>query len=121
MATDKVRVTSIDPWSVMKMTFILSVLMGVVLTVALALVWLALSLLGVFDSFSSAVSVVLSSDAESFDITDYISFSRILTISVVISAMNVVLYTALGGIGAYLYNLTARLLGGVHISVSDDL
>ena len=41
-------------------------------------------------------------------------------LTLVLSAINVVLMTALATIGAHLYNLAAQLLGGLEVTFSDD-
>jgi hypothetical protein len=45
---------------------------------------------------------------------------RIVGLTLVISAINVVITTAVATIGAYLYNLAAQLVGGVDVTLAED-
>lgn len=117
----RLRLTRIDPWSVMKMTFLLSIAVGVVAFVAVAVVWAVLSAAGLFESINQIVRTMLGSEAASgFDVEDYFGMSRILGITVVIAALDVVLVTVLATLGAFLYNLAAALLGGVDVTLVED-
>ena len=44
-----------------------------------------------------------------------------LTITFVLSAVNVVLMTALGTLAAFLYNMAASLVGGLHVTFTEDV
>jgi hypothetical protein len=79
--------------------------------------------MGVFDSVGSTVeSVTRSSDnAQGIDILDYIGLGRVLSITFVLSAVNVVLMTALCTLAAFLYNMAASLVGGLHVTFTEDV
>lgn len=94
--------------------------MGIVLTVALAILWWALYFAGAWETVSKSVSSILSSDPDSFDLTDYIGFNRLMIFSGLISALNVVLFTAISTIGAYLFNVIAKLTGGLEITFEEE-
>jgi ABC-type sugar transport system permease subunit len=113
----------VDPWSVMKLAFLLSIALAVVMFVAVTVLWSVLDSMGVFDSVGQTVeSVTRSSDnAQGVDIFSYIGFSRVLTLTALLSAVNVILMTALGTLGAFLYNLAASLVGGMHVTLTEDV
>lgn len=115
-----VRVRRIDPYSVTRLAFVVSVSLMIVTTVAVALFWLALSVTGVWDEINEAVATLLSDDAASFDITNYLGFTRMVGSTLVLSGINVVLMTALATVGAHLYNLASVLLGGVEVTLTED-
>lgn len=118
----RLRLTRIDPWSVMKMAFALAIALAIVTVVAVAIVWAVLDAAGVWESINSSVGTVLSEDASSsFDITDYIGTSRVLGLTTIIAAANVVLLTAIATLAAFLYNLAASLLGGLEVTLAEDL
>lgn len=94
--------------------------MGIVLTVALAILWWALYFAGAWETVSKSVSSILSSDPDSFDLTDYIGFNRLMIFSGLISALNVVLFTAISTIGAYLFNVITKLTGGLEIAFEEE-
>ncbi len=110
----------VDPWSVTKVTFTLTVALMIVAVVAVMILWIVLSFAGVWDQINSSVTTVLSDDTSSFDITEYLGFGRIVGLTLVLSAINVVIVTAVATIGAYLYNLAAQLLGGVDVTLAEE-
>ncbi len=114
------RLNHVEPWSVARIAFAISVAMMIVGVVAMTLFWVVLNIAGVWDQVNEAVTSVLSDDSTSFDITDYLGFWRLIGLSLVVSAINVVLMTALATIGAHLYNLSAQVLGGVEVTFSEE-
>lgn len=115
-----VRLVRVEPYSVTRLAFVVSVALMIVTTVAVALFWLMLAVTGVWGEINEAVASLSSDAAASFDITDYLGFTRMVGGTLVISGINVVLMTALATIGAHLYNLAAALLGGVEATLTDD-
>jgi hypothetical protein len=113
----------IDPWSVMKLSFLLAISMAIVAFVAVFVLWSVLDTMGVFDSVGSTVEEVTRSqdNAQGIDINTYVGLSRVLTITFVLSAVNVVLMTALGTLAAFLYNMAASLVGGLHVTFTEDV
>jgi hypothetical protein len=113
----------VDPWSVMKLSFLLSIALAVVTFVAVTVLWSVLDSMGVFDSVGKTVeSVTRSSDnAQGVDIFAYVGFSRVLSLTLLLSGVNVILMTALGTLGAFLYNLAASLVGGMHVTLTEDV
>lgn len=114
------KLVRVDPWSVTKVTFALTVALMIVAVVAVTILWIVLSFAGVWDQINSSVTTVLSDDSSSFDITEYLGFGRIVGLTLVLSAINVVIVTAVATIGAYLYNLAAQLLGGVDVTLAEE-
>jgi hypothetical protein len=114
------RLNYVEPWSVARIAFAVSVAMMIVGVVAMTIFWVVLNLTGVWDQINEAVTSVLSDDSSSFDITDYLGFWRLIGLTLVLSAINVVLMTALATIGAHLYNLAAQVLGGVEVTFSEE-
>ncbi|QIK85083.1 DUF3566 domain-containing protein [Sanguibacter sp. HDW7] len=120
-APRKVRLTlsRIDPWSVMKMAFLLSIAIGIMIVVAAFVFWYALNDLGVFTSIDETIRKIVGSESE-LDILQYVQRDRVVSIAMVIAVIDVVLMTALSTIGAFLYNVVAALVGGVHMTLTDD-
>lgn len=113
----------VDPWSVMKLAFLLSIAIAVVAFVAVFVLWTVLDTMGVFDSVGRSVeSVTRSSDsAQGVDILDYVGLGRVISLTLVLSAVNVVLMTALCTLAAFLYNMAASLVGGLHVTFTEDV
>jgi hypothetical protein len=118
----RLRLSRVDPWSVARVSFLLSVALGVVMFVAVAIIWTVLGAAGVWDAVDSVIaSVASSSDGSSaFAIQDYVGTGRVLGLTLVVSVVNVVLLTAMATLAAYLYNMAAALLGGVEVTLSED-
>jgi hypothetical protein len=111
----------IEPWSVMKFSFMISLVGWVVLFVAVTALYYVLNKLGVFHSIQSTISDVTSSkgSAGSDANGQWFSASRILGYTMLIGAVNVVLITALATVGAVIYNLVTHLAGGIEVTLKE--
>lgn len=117
----RLRLTRIDPWSVMKTSFLLSIALGVVTIVAVTIVWSVLGAAGVWDSINQTVQeVVGGEEGTTFDVTDYIGASRVLGFTMLVAVIDVVLLTAVATLGAFLYNMAAALVGGIDVTLTED-
>lgn len=117
----RLRLTRIDPWSVMKTAFLLSIALGVVTVVSVFMVWTVLGAAGVWDSINATVQNSLGGEsAGNFDVTDYIGMSRVLGFTMLVAVIDVVLLTAIATLGAFLYNMAAALLGGIEVTLAED-
>lgn len=116
----ELRLVHVEPWSVTKLAFVVSVALMIVSVVAVAIFWVVLDLTGVWDQLNGSITNVLSDNSDSFDVTSVLGLPRLVGLTLVLSAINVVVMTALATIGAHLYNLAAQLLGGIHLTFSDD-
>jgi hypothetical protein len=117
----RLRLVHLDPWSVMKTAFLLSIAFGIVTVVAVAVVWSVLSAAGVWDSINKTVTDVLGGDsAQNFDVKNYVGTSRVLGFTMIVAAVDVILITAISTLAAFLYNLAAALLGGVEVTLAED-
>jgi hypothetical protein len=117
----RLRLSHVDPWSVMKTAFLLSIAFGIVTVVAVAVVWSVLGAAGVWDSMNKTVSDVIGGDsANTFDVQNYVGTSRVMGFTMIVAVVDVVLITAITTLGAFLYNLAAALLGGVEVTLAED-
>ncbi|GGB22690.1 hypothetical protein GCM10011492_10610 [Flexivirga endophytica] len=117
----RVRLTlsRVDPWSVMKIAFLLSVAIGIAMVVMIAMLWIVLQGMGVWDNVNELLRT-LETSGKTFDIMDYVGFGRVVSLSVVIAVVDVLLMTALATLGAFLYNICSSLVGGVQMTLSDE-
>ena len=117
----RLRLTRIDPWTVMKTSFLLSIAFAVVTVVSVAMVWQVLGAAGVWDSINSTVQEGIGGeDIASFQVQDYVGTSRVLGFTMLVAAIDVVLITATATLSAFLYNMAAALLGGVEVTLAED-
>jgi hypothetical protein len=116
----RLTVARIDPWSAMKLSFLLSVAIGIALVVTVGVLWTILDSMGVFSSVNSTIGEVLGDSNTTFNLMDYIGFSRVLSLATVIAVVDVFLLTALLTLSAFLYNVCSSLVGGLHLTLTDD-
>jgi hypothetical protein len=117
----RLRLVHLDPWSVMKTAFLLSIAIGIVTVVSVFVVWSVLGAAGVWDSINKTVADVVGGDqAQTFDVENYVGMSRALGFTMIVSVVDVVLITAIATLGAFLYNLAAALLGGIEVTLAED-
>lgn len=116
----RLRMTRIDPWSVMKTAFLLSIALGIVIVVSVFMVWSVLDAADVWASINQTVRDVTGETATPFDIEDYLGTRRVVGFAMIVAAVDVVLLTAIATLGAFLYNMSASLLGGVEVTLAED-
>jgi hypothetical protein len=117
----RLRLTRIDPWSVMKTAFLLSIALGVVIVVSVLMVWTVLGAADVWSSINQTVQdVVGGQDASDFNIEDYLGTRRVVGFTMIVAAVDVVLVTAIATLAAFLYNMSASLLGGIEVTLAED-
>ena len=117
----RLRLTRIDPWSVMKTAFLLSIAFGVVTVVSGAMVWQVLGAAGVWDSINSTIQESIGGpDTANLDVENYVGTSRVLGFTMLVAAVDVILLTAIATLGAFLYNMAAALLGGIEVTLAED-
>lgn len=112
----KLQVRRVDPWSVLKFSLVLSVVLCIVLVVAVAILYLLLSGMGVFDSINKTVSSFREAGSDQ----PLFTASGVIGIALVIGLADVVLFTAMATLGAFAYNLCADLVGGIEVTLSEN-
>jgi Transmembrane domain of unknown function (DUF3566) len=113
-------VIRLEPWSVMKFSFMISLVGWVVLFVAVAALWWVLSKLGVFHSIEGSVSNLTSGkDSAGVQASNWFSASRVLGYTMLVGAINVILITALATVGSVVYNLVTHVAGGIEVTLKE--
>lgn len=116
----RLLVSKVDPWSVLKMSFLLSVALGIVTVVASFVIWTVLDLTGIFDGVNKLLREIAGSENGGFDLRQFASLPQVLSFATIISVVNVVLLTALAMLSAVLYNISSTLVGGIGVTLTDD-
>jgi hypothetical protein len=118
----RLNLKRIDPWSVMKFSFAVSIVLFIVVVVATSVLYLALDAMGVWGEVNTSLKELVNAsggdDASStggFQITAW----GVIGTSMLIGAVNVVLFTALATLGAFIYNVCADLVGGVELTLAE--
>ena len=117
----RLSLTRVDPWSIMKVSFMLSVAGAIMFVVAAIFVWYMLDAMHVFKTIQELASTIMQSDNNAYTtLLEYLHLKQTVSMATIIGVVNVVLTTALSTVVAFLYNLTATLVGGVHLTLADD-
>jgi hypothetical protein len=115
----RLNVKRIDPWSVMKFSFAVSLVMFIVVIVATSVLYLALDAMGVFDTVNQTLADMLSATGGETASTFKITAKGVIGTSALIGAVNVVLFTALATLSAFIYNVCSDLVGGIEVTLSE--
>lgn len=114
----RLYITRVDPWSVTKAAFVLSLALGVVLVlVVVGTYWLVAST-GVVDTASTAVDDVLGTGE--FDVLPAIELSRVVGFASLVALAQVISITALATLVSFVYNIAATLTGGLEVVLAED-
>ncbi|MDI6099068.1 DUF3566 domain-containing protein [Actinoplanes sp. NEAU-A12] len=118
----RLNLKRIDPWSVMKFAFAVSIVLFIVVVVATSVLYLALDTMGVWSSVNGNLQDLVTasggtegSSSGTFRITAW----GVIGTSMLIGAVNVVLFTALATLSAFIYNVCADLVGGIELTLAE--
>jgi hypothetical protein len=112
------QIRRIDPWSALKVSLVLSVALFFVWMIAVAFLYLVLGGMGVWSKLNSNVGDLLTS-ASGQSGGELVSSGTIFGGAALIGLVNIVLLTAMATVGAFIYNLTTDLVGGVEVTLAD--
>jgi hypothetical protein len=112
------QIRRIDPWSALKVSLVLSVALFFVWMIAVAFLYLVLGGMGVWSKLNSNVGDLLTSAGGSTG-GELVSSGTIFGGAALIGLVNIVLLTAMAVVGAFIYNLTTDLVGGVEVTLAD--
>jgi hypothetical protein len=116
----RLHVKRIDPWSVMKFSFAVSFVLFVVVIVATSVLYLALDAMGVFESVNKTLSDMIgATGSDSAGSTFRITAKGVIGGAALLGLVNVVLFTALATLGAFIYNVCADLVGGIELTLAE--
>lgn len=107
----------LEPWSVLKLSLVLSIAGFLVWMVAVGVLYSVLAGMGVWDQLNGTASTLLSGN--NFQGTELISGGRVFGVALVVGLVNIVLMTALATVGSLIYNAAAELIGGVEVTLSE--
>lgn len=117
----RLRVAKADPWSVMKVSFLLSIALGVCTIVASAVLWMVMDAMGVFSTVGGTISEATgSNESNGFDLQAYLSLPHVLMFAAIIAVIDIVLTTALATLASFIYNLSAGFVGGIELTLAED-
>jgi len=116
----RLHLKRIDPWSVMKFSFAVSFVLFVVVIVATSVLYLALDAMGVFESVNKTLEQLVSSTGSDGGGGGFrITAKGVIGGAALLGLVNVVLFTALATLGAFIYNVCADLVGGIELTLAE--
>ncbi|MGQ4597838.1 DUF3566 domain-containing protein [Nocardia sp. R6R-6] len=111
-----VQIRRIDPWSTLKISLVISVAMFFVWMLAVGLLYIVLEGMGVWERLNNTFTDMVSQDTGSVGLIDA---GTVFGYAGVIGLINVVLCTALGTVGTFIYNQCCDLVGGIQVTLAD--
>ncbi|RFA23451.1 DUF3566 domain-containing protein [Subtercola boreus] len=114
----RLRLVYIDFWSILKLSFLWSIILGIITVVAAFLIWSLLNQTGVFDSVNKVLTEIAGTGSN-FDINSFASLGQVMGFAIIVAILDVIVITALGAIAAVLYNLTVKITGGVMLGFTN--
>ena len=113
------QVKQIDPWSVLKLSLVLSFALFLVWMVAIGVLYLVLDGMGVWDRLNTTFTDFVSVNDPNSRSAPLIGPGRVFGVAAIVGAVNIVLMTALATISSFIYNLTSDLVGGVEVTLTE--
>jgi len=115
----RLKLVYVDFWSALKLSFLISVVLGIVLVVVVFLVWSVIASTGIFDVVSQLFQDV-AGEGSDFQLDSIIGLPQVMGFTIIVALLNIVVLTALGAIAALLYNLTVRITGGLLVGFTNN-
>ncbi|WP_308190242.1 DUF3566 domain-containing protein [Pseudonocardia sp. TRM90224] len=107
----------LDPWAVMKLGLVLAVVLFLVWMVAVGVLYGALDGMGVWGRLNGGYAELLSSGAVSGE--PLITAGRVFGLAAVVGAINSLLFAVAMTVGAFVYNVSSDLVGGIEVTLSE--
>ncbi|WP_111764935.1 DUF3566 domain-containing protein [Nakamurella deserti] len=108
----------LDPWTTLKVSLIVSIVMFFVWMIAVGLLYVLFSSLDVVSRINAGWATVTSADS-SVTPSDLITAGKVFGIAAVIGAINIVILTALATVASFVYNAAAGMAGGVELTLGE--
>jgi hypothetical protein len=109
--------TRIEPWSVMRISFAVSLIGWLILNIVMAALYWGLASHHVFHAVESVAGALQPGKGR--NASSWFSASTILGYTMVAGAIEVFVVTALATIGAVVYNLVTSLTGGIEVTLRE--
>jgi len=114
----RMTISRVDPLSALKLSFLVSVGIGIMIVVAAIILWFVMDAMHVWARIDDLL-VTLNSEPL-LELGQFMDFGRVVSFAVVVGVIEVVIFTLLGTVLALLYNVIAMLVGGLYITVTDE-
>ena len=115
----RLHLKRVDPWSVMKFSFAVSIVLFIVMIVATTVLYIALDAMGVFDSLNELLASLIGAGGGDGEVSFQFTAKGVILVSALLGLVNMVLFTALSTLGAFIYNVCADLVGGIEVTLAE--
>jgi hypothetical protein len=117
----KLKLVHIDFWSAVRNGFMVTLAMGIATIAGFFLIWLVVSTTGLFGSLNSLLNTAVGgSSGQSVDVAQTLSLPRVLSFAGTLAIVNIVGGTILSGVSALIFNVIARLSGGIRVGFTNE-
>jgi hypothetical protein len=107
----------LDPWSVLKLALVLAVVLFFIWLVAVGVLYGVLDGMGVWDRLNGTYADLVSGESQTGN--TLISAGRVFGLAAVVGAINSLLFAVAVTVGAFVYNVSADLVGGIEVTLSE--
>ena len=114
----RLKLVYIDFFSALKLSFLLGLAQAIVVILGAFLLYMVFVQTGIFDRANSVASEVLG--GQQFNIKDVVSVGSVLGFSTLIAGINLVIITVLGAVCAVIYNMSAKIVGGLSVGFTNQ-
>lgn len=108
----------IDPWTALKFSFVYGIAAAIVFVIVVLVLYGALDALGVIGSIRSFISDTDTAQSGQ-GAAAWLGFGHVFLATIVVAALNVVLFTAFATLAAFIYNVCGEIVGGVEVTLTD--
>ncbi|MEY3129475.1 MAG: DUF3566 domain-containing protein [Rhodoluna sp.] len=117
----KLKLVHIDFWSAVRNGFMVTLAMGIATIAGFFVIWLVISTTGLFGSLNSLLNSAVGGDTgQNVDVAETLSLPRVLSFAGTLAIVNIVGGTILSGISALIFNIIARLSGGIRVGFTNE-
>lgn len=114
----RLKLVHIDYVSAMKLAFLLGLAQLVIVTIATLLLYIVFVQTGLFATANNVAGDVLGNNV--FDINSILSMGRAVGTGLAIGVVNMIVITVLGAVTAVIYNMAARMTGGLSVGFTNN-
>jgi hypothetical protein len=117
----KLKLVHIDFWSAVRNGFMVTLAMGIATIAGFFAIWLVISTTGLFGSLNSLLNSAVGGDTgQNVDVAETLSLPRVLSFAGTLAIVNIVGGTILSGLSALIFNIIARLSGGIRVGFTNE-
>jgi hypothetical protein len=113
----RLRLVYVDWVSTLKIAFLIGIVQAVIVIVAAAILNVVIVQTHMFDAANAVIGSVMGNNA--IDVNSLMNFGQSVGFATAIGVLNLVVITVMGAIGAVLYNVIAKMTGGIKVGFSN--